>query len=133
VDLNVKKEQPVIFNILQIRPIVDSNETIVENLVNIAKEETIITAENALGNGVVKNIHDFVYIKPESFDAARTNEIANKVGQINDTFLSENKKLHPCRPRALGLHRSMAWHTGKMASNFCRSPHCGIRTKKLQD
>lgn len=91
VDLNVKKEQPVIFNILQIRPIVDSNETIVENLVNIAKEETIITAENALGNGVVKNIHDFVYIKPESFDAARTNEIANKVGHINDTFLSENK------------------------------------------
>lgn len=90
-DLHVPKGQPVIFYILQIRPIVDSNETIEEDLSKIKKETTIIQAQNALGNGVIKNIVDFVYIKPESFDAARTNEIAVKVGQLNDRFLHENK------------------------------------------
>ncbi|MCF8364760.1 MAG: phosphoenolpyruvate synthase [Bacteroidales bacterium] len=90
-DLNVRPGQPVIFYILQIRPIVDSNETIEEDLYKIEKENTILKAENALGNGIIKNIVDFVYIKPESFDAARTNEIAIKVGQLNDRFLQENK------------------------------------------
>ncbi len=90
-DLNVRKGQPVIFNLLQIRPIVDSNESIDEDLNEIAPEETLITAKNALGNGIIKNLFDFVYVKPESFDAAQTHEIALRVGELNDRFLSENK------------------------------------------
>jgi len=91
VDLNVAKGHPVIFNLLQIRPIVENNETIEDDLEKIEKTKTILTTQNALGNGIIKNIQDFVYIKPESFDAARTGEIAEKVGDINDTFLAENK------------------------------------------
>jgi hypothetical protein len=90
-DLNVRKGQPVIFNLLQIRPIVDSSESIDEDLTEIAAEETLITAKNALGNGIIKNLFDFVYVKPESFDAAQTHEIALRVGELNDRFLSENK------------------------------------------
>lgn len=90
-DLNVRKGQPIIFNLLQIRPIVDSNESIDEDLNEIAPEETLITAKNALGNGIIKNLFDFVYVKPESFDAAQTHEIALRVGELNDRFLAENK------------------------------------------
>ncbi len=91
VDLNVPKGQPVIFNLLQIRPIVDSSESIDEDLTEIAPEETLITTKNALGNGIIKNIFDFVYVKPESFNAAQTHEIALRVGELNDRFLKENK------------------------------------------
>jgi len=91
VDLNVKKGDPVIFNLLQIRPIVESNETIEEDLNEIKKEETILCAKNALGNGVIKNMYDFVYIKPENFDAARTKEIAEAINNVNDRFLQEGK------------------------------------------
>jgi hypothetical protein len=90
-DLNVPKGDTVIFNVLQIRPIVDNNESIDEDLTKIPQEKTILTAENALGNGIIKNINDIVFVKPESFDAARTNEIAEKVGQVNERFLNENK------------------------------------------
>ncbi len=91
VDLNKPKDQPTIFNMLQIRPIVDSNETIEEDLEKIPEEKTVLTAQNALGNGIVKNIHDFVYIKPDSFDSARTKEIAEKIGQLNDQFLTRGE------------------------------------------
>jgi len=90
-DLNVPKGQPVIFNLLQIRPIVDSSESIDEDLTEIAVGETLITAKNALGNGIIKNLFDFVYVKPENFDAAKTHEIALRVGELNDRFLKENK------------------------------------------
>ncbi len=91
VDMNHSKGEPVIFNLLQIRPIVDNNQTINENLSKIDKKDTVILANNALGNGIIKNLHDFVYIKPESFDSAKNQEIALRVGEINDKFLKENK------------------------------------------
>ncbi|MDV7398854.1 phosphoenolpyruvate synthase, partial [Arthrospira platensis SPKY1] len=34
---------------------------------------------------------DFVYIKPESFDPAKTREIAEHVGKLNELFLKEGK------------------------------------------
>ncbi len=91
VDMNHSKGEPVIFNLLQIRPIVDNNQTINEDLSKIDKKDTVILANNALGNGIIKNLHDFVYIKPESFDSAKNQEIALRVGEINDKFLKENK------------------------------------------
>jgi len=91
VDLNVPKDQPVIFYMLQIRPIVDTNETIEEDLGKIETGQTIIRAENALGNGIIHNIVDFVYVKPESFNAAHTQEIAEQIGTLNEQFLVEDK------------------------------------------
>lgn len=91
VELNRPKGESKIFNLLQIRPIVDNNETINENLSKINPEKTIITTNIALGNGIIKNLYDFVYVKPESFDSARNHEIATRVGEINEKFLKENR------------------------------------------
>jgi hypothetical protein len=91
VDLNVPSGQPIIFYMLQIRPIVESNESIEEDLSEIDVRNTIIKANNALGNGIVKNIQDFVYVKPNTFDSSRTKEIAEHIGQLNDRFLAEQK------------------------------------------
>lgn len=91
VDLNVPKDHPVIFYPLQIRPIVENKEVLKEDLEHIPTEETIIKTPNALGNGVIDHIRDFVFVKPESFDPAKTNDIATQIGDINDKFLDENK------------------------------------------
>ena len=68
---------PKIFNFLQIRPIVHTDETSIINLEHIKPEDTIIYSESALGNGIFKGIHDLVYVKPESFNAAKNKVIAN--------------------------------------------------------
>ncbi|MCD6112975.1 MAG: phosphoenolpyruvate synthase [Bacteroidales bacterium] len=90
-DINTPKGQPKIFNVLQIRPIVDNKQTINENLKDIPFEDTIISSSSALGNGIIDDIYDFIYVKPDSFKPANTQDIAMKVEKINDSFLKENK------------------------------------------
>lgn len=91
VELSNLTNEPVIFNLLQIRPIVYSHEIFQEDLSIIDHSETIISANSALGNGITKNIRDFVYVKPESFDSLKSKDIALRVEKINDFFLKTNK------------------------------------------
>jgi len=82
---------PKIFNFLQIRPIVHSDETYSINLDNIRAEDTIIFSESALGHGIFKGIHDLVYVKPETFNAARNNSIADIIETINAGFVKDSR------------------------------------------
>lgn len=91
VDLNRQNGQPVVFNLLQIRPIVDNREAIEAHLEEVKEEDTLIYTHSALGNGIVRDIHDFVYVRPESFNPAVNKETALKVGELNDRFLAEKK------------------------------------------
>ena len=91
VDLNVEKGEPFVFNFLQIRPIVDNDQTTNFNLNNINKEDTLIYCESALGNGRIDDIFDFVYVKPESFKSLESDQIAHEIGQLNDRFVKEKK------------------------------------------
>ncbi len=82
---------PKIFNFLQIRPIVDSDETYSINLDNIRAEDTIIFSDSALGHGIFKGIHDFVYVKPETFSSTMNKTLADIVETLNNGFIRESK------------------------------------------
>jgi len=79
------------FSFLQIRPIVESLETVGELPDDIDVSDTIIYCESALGNGKYENLCDFVYVKPETFNSANTREIATAVEQINKKFTELDK------------------------------------------
>jgi hypothetical protein len=91
VNLETPPGTPKIFNFLQIRPIVHTEETHSINLDNINRENTIIYSESALGNGVFKGISDLVYIKPESFNAANNKNVAVEIEKINSYFVKQAK------------------------------------------
>ncbi len=91
VELNRSGDDHKIFYLLQIRPIVSIIDTVVPDLGQYSDNQLLIRADNALGNGVVNHIYDFVYVKPKSFDAARTRDIASKIGELNDEFLRQGK------------------------------------------
>ena len=78
---------PKIFNFLQIRPIVHTEETQNINLDSILREQTIIYSESALGNGIFKGIHDLVYVKPESFSSVNNKNVALEIDKINSSFV----------------------------------------------
>jgi len=82
---------PKIFNFLQIRPIVHTDETYNINLENVKPEETIVFSESALGHGIFKGIHDIIYVKPESFNAARNKETALLIENMNAQFVKDGK------------------------------------------
>ncbi|MBI9033239.1 MAG: phosphoenolpyruvate synthase [Bacteroidales bacterium] len=90
VNLN-KQGQPGVFNLLQIRPIVDNKETIDRNLEEIDHEKTILYSNSALGNGIIDGIQDFIYIKPNTFNSAKTNQISDSLGKLNESFIEHDK------------------------------------------
>ncbi|MDF1551272.1 MAG: phosphoenolpyruvate synthase, partial [Bacteroidales bacterium] len=79
------------FNLLQVRPIVENSETLASKLEEIPEDETLIYSKRALGNGEMKNLKDIVYVKTDSFDAARNPEIAKRINLLNDKFVRDGK------------------------------------------
>jgi len=92
VKLDVPAGKPKEFSFLQIRPIIESIETVSKLPENFELSDTIIYSESALGNGKYENIYDVVYVKPETFNSANTREIAIAVEQINKKFVAMDKK-----------------------------------------
>lgn len=91
VELNKPKDAIKLFYVLQIRPIVSMNESLDIDLGAVQEDDCIITADHTLGNGLIKGLKDFVYVKPEAFNPAKTREIAEIVGKLNNRFLEEDK------------------------------------------
>ncbi|MCK9203147.1 MAG: phosphoenolpyruvate synthase [Bacteroidales bacterium] len=91
VNLDLPNDQPKVFSLLQIRPIAGRDETINIKQDEIRPENTLLISYNALGNGIIKNIHDFIYIKPDTFTASRSQEMVHCLEMLNDKFTSEKK------------------------------------------
>jgi CheY-like chemotaxis protein len=90
-NLNVPKDMPAVFNLLQIRPIVASELSDDFPWEEANLDESIIYSESALGQGKVQHIQDIVYVKPNKFDPARTKAIAQQVEEINQLYMDAKR------------------------------------------
>jgi hypothetical protein len=91
VNLNTPKGHPKFFSLLQIRPIVQNRDVVNTNFDAIPKSDCLLTSESALGNGIINELHDLVYIKQNTFDSAKTCEIALELEAINTPFSKSGK------------------------------------------
>ncbi|WP_321481006.1 PEP/pyruvate-binding domain-containing protein [uncultured Bacteroides sp.] len=80
-----------LFYLLQIRPIVDGKEVIDEDLSAIQDENVILRSDNSLGNGVIDDVYDVIYVKTENYSASNNQSIAYELEKLNKEFLSEGK------------------------------------------
>ncbi len=90
-DLNVKPGENIKFYLLQIRPIALKKESVNLFPEKIKEEDTLIISQSALGNGIIEDVFDVVYVKPQQFDAANNNLTALLIGKINDLLVKEKK------------------------------------------
>jgi len=91
VNLDYKTGKMHNFYLLQIRPIVDKKEVITENIGAINAENTIITSKNTLGHGIISDIYDVVYVRPEAFKAQNNERIAREIEKINCALQNANR------------------------------------------
>jgi hypothetical protein len=82
---------PKSFKFLQIRPIVEGLESEDIDIREFEKENMIIYSKKALGNGTYDDIHDIVFVKPDSFSPANSREIAEQIEAINHDLQKEDK------------------------------------------
>jgi hypothetical protein len=73
------------FAIIQIRPIIISQEfyQIKWNEKDFNYKQILIKSNKVLGNGVISEVKDIIYVVPETFDSSKTVEIAREIGIIN--------------------------------------------------
>ncbi len=91
VNLDVLPGDPARFYFLQVRPIVENKEIVRVDIENINQAETIIISQSALGNGMIDNLYDVVFVMPKSFNPAKNPLIANILDKLNEQFIKENK------------------------------------------
>ena len=86
VDMDVPKGFPYVFNFLQIRPIVDTDQSAHIDLGDLDPANAILYSESALGNGEFSGLRDLVYVRPENWKAAASKDIAQIMEQLNRGF-----------------------------------------------
>lgn len=79
------------FAILQIRPYGAGGDFEPVEVRDIPAEMLVVSSTQALGNGIHAGILDIVYVKPETFDAAHTRDVAREVAQVNDALRAANR------------------------------------------
>jgi CheY-like chemotaxis protein len=91
VNLDTPKGESKVFSLLQIRPIVEAADKLSVNIGEIDAAQCFIHSNSALGNGMIREVNDVVFVKPDVFDPARTQEIAHSIEAINARFVAEGK------------------------------------------
>ena len=89
VDLQSPGDNPAVFYILQIRPIVDSRDSLGPEVMVDDNEDAFFFSEDALGNGTIDDIHDIIYVKQEDYSPANNPEIALEIEKVNGDLLSK--------------------------------------------
>lgn len=85
------KEKNGTFYLLQIRPMVDMKADLAEDLDIIPSEQILLRSENALGQGVMDDIQDVIYVKTDGYSASNNQLIAYDIEKLNRRFLDEGK------------------------------------------
>lgn len=98
VDMDVPDDSPVIFNVLQIRPISTDTRYAEVDWDAIDREYSggvggaaFLRSSNALGLGWIDGVKDIVYLKPEAFDVLKTAEMASQITAVNAQLQSEGR------------------------------------------
>jgi hypothetical protein len=82
---------PPRFGFLQVRPMVVPSDVLQLSREDMASEDVVIASDMALGNGVLDNIEDVVYVIPNRFDLQHTRQIADELEELNQTLLTKKR------------------------------------------
>jgi CheY-like chemotaxis protein len=80
------------FAFLQLRPMTARAELLQVEIGDDEIARAFCFSSHALGNTETSDIADIIYVKPDDFDPARTQQIAREIGELNSKLMSESRK-----------------------------------------
>jgi hypothetical protein len=92
VDLTKDETGNASFYLLQIKPLVGTGAGYSIDPETVSSENLILVTNKSMGNGVISDITDLIYVEPDSFNNMLTNEMANEIDRMNEKMLRENRK-----------------------------------------
>ncbi len=91
VNMDVPYGEDRIFNFLQIRPIVNSQNGCSLDWGQVDTSDALIYAESALGLGAIEGVSDVIYVRREAFDKSQTRQIAAEISKLNTGLRNEQR------------------------------------------
>lgn len=90
-NMDVPNGTPYVFNLLQIRPIVSLAKNASVDWDSLDASTPILTANKALGTGIIEGLCDIVYVRPEVFNAANNTSLAGEIAKLNATLTEQGR------------------------------------------
>jgi hypothetical protein len=92
IDLTRDAEYKTTFYLLQIKPLIGAELDYQVNLDEIKRDEILLFSEKGMGNGLIADITDVIYIDKDEFDKSKTREMAIEIEELNHTMRKENRR-----------------------------------------
>lgn len=86
-----KEEKKMKFGFLQVRPMVVSNEIVEIDDQEFIYGSNLVVCNRTIGNGIINNIKDIVFVKPEVFDKKSTIQIAKEIDHFNRQLVEQKR------------------------------------------
>jgi len=90
VDLTKDENGFASFYLLQIKPLVGGGAGYSVDPESIYNDNLLLVTNKSMGNGVINDIVDLIYVEPEKFNNMLTNDMAEEIDKMNEKMLKEN-------------------------------------------
>ena len=91
VNISVSEGKPKEFGLLQMRPLVVNREHEEITIDKFETEKLICYSDQVLGDGMLNDIYDIVFVDYHSFDRAKSRDVAIEVSQFNSQLINEKR------------------------------------------
>lgn len=68
---------------LQVRPLVVYRSFVEVTVADLTAAEVLLSSDNVMGNGVVEDLRDVVYVRPDRFEPRWSRQIAAEIAEVN--------------------------------------------------
>lgn len=92
VDLTKDENEKASFYLLQVKPLVGSGAGYSIDPESVSSEDMVLVSKKSMGNGLVEDITDLIYIEPDKFDNLKTAEMAEEIEVINRKMMLESRR-----------------------------------------
>jgi hypothetical protein len=76
---------------LQVRPMVVSDQIVDLDPAELDSPAVLLASDQVMGNGIVDDIRDVVYVKPQTFETRHTKAIVSQIDKLNTELLAEDR------------------------------------------
>jgi len=91
INLDRREALPARLGFLQVRPMMVAGDRIDVPAEDLTGDNVVLASDQALGNGVLDDLFDVVFVRPEAFDPAATPDIAKELEKINRVLVAEGR------------------------------------------
>lgn len=91
VDLSKAENGLPTFYLLQIKPMVESHIKTHFNLSDYKKSELLLYSKTSIGNGLISEIYDVIYIEKDRFNKLKTLEMVAEIEYLNQILVKQKK------------------------------------------